>query len=275
MGASSMVGRCLMQLLESKGVNAIAYSRNASETRSFHVHRTYQAPSTEVIKSWISVMPIWDLPGYFDWLEAQGPRKIVAVSSTSISTKEGSADSAERALAAALQTAEALLQGWAESKGIEWVILRPTLIYKWGEDKNLTEVVRFRRRFGFFPIVGKGSGLRQPIHAQDVSKACLQALESAQAVNKAYVISGSRVLSYREMVACTLSDAGNPGHLVSLPRWLVSGLLQCARLLPRYQHLSIGMADRMDRDMAFDHTEAVRDFGFDPGGARRLVSRKI
>jgi hypothetical protein len=42
------------------------------------------------------------------------------------------------------------LKAWAESKGVEWVILLPTLIYGHGRDKNISEIIQFIRRFSDF-----------------------------------------------------------------------------------------------------------------------------
>jgi len=36
------------------------------------------------------------------------------------------------------------------------------------------------------------------------------------------------------------------------------------RLVPRYRNWSSAMAERMNRDLVFDHSEATRDFGFAP-----------
>ena len=63
------------------------------------------------------MVPIWVLPEHFLVLEASGARRVVT---------------------------------WAKSRGIEWVILRPTLIYGLGRDKNISEIARFIRRFSFF-----------------------------------------------------------------------------------------------------------------------------
>jgi len=49
---------------------------------------------------------------------------------------------------------------WAKAHGIEWVILRPTLIYGSGVDKSIEVMAKFIKRFGVFPLYGKGSGLR-------------------------------------------------------------------------------------------------------------------
>ena len=79
---------------------------------------------------------------------------------------------------------------WAKSRGIEWVILRLTLIYGLGRNKNISEIAGFIRRFGFFPVLGRAQGLRQPIHVEDVPAACVSALRAPDAVNRAHNISG-------------------------------------------------------------------------------------
>ena len=95
-------------------------------------------------------------------LERYGACRVVALSSTSRFTKDDSSDPEEQAIALRLADAEARVQAWAASHGVEWVILRPTLIYGLGRDKNIAEIARFIRRFGFFPLFGKAKGLRQP-----------------------------------------------------------------------------------------------------------------
>ena len=76
--------------------------------------------------------PIWVLPDYFALIEAAGARRVVVLSSTSRFIKVDSGDTAEQATAAKLIDGETRVQAWAESRGIEWVILRPTLIYRPG-----------------------------------------------------------------------------------------------------------------------------------------------
>jgi nucleoside-diphosphate-sugar epimerase len=212
------------------------------------------------------VAPIWVLPDYFPLIEASGARRVVALSSTSRFTKVGSGDTAENAIAAKLIDAEARVQAWAEGRGIEWVVLRPTLIYGQGRDKNISEMARFIRRFGFFPLLGSAQGLRQPIHAEDVAAACVAALQTPGAANRAYNLSGGETLAYREMVARVFAALGRPARLVTVPLWAFRLAVAMLRRLPRYRHWSAAMAERMNRDLVFDHAEAARDFGFKPRG---------
>jgi nucleoside-diphosphate-sugar epimerase len=218
------------------------------------------------IGAWICVAPIWVLPDYFSLIEASGARRVVALSSTSRFTKVASCDPAETAMAAKLSESEARVQAWAEARGIEWVVLRPTLIYGLGRDKNITEMARFVCRFGFFPLLGRAQGQRQPIHVEDVAAACVAALQALDAANRAYNLSGGETLPYREMVARVFVALGRPVRFVTVPLWAFRVAVSMLCCLPRYRHWSAAMAERMNSDMVFDHADAARDLGFKPRG---------
>ncbi len=208
--------------------------------------------------------PIWVLPQYFSMLKAYGARRVVVLSSTSRYTKMVSSDTAEIALAARFAESEKQFQAWAESNGIEWVILRPTLIYGLGRDKNITEIARFVGRFRFFPLLGKAMGLRQPIHVEDVAAACMAALRAPVAANRAYNISGRETLPYREMVRRVFAAMQRRPRLVTIPLVIFRIAVVCLRVFPRYRHWSAAMAERMNHDLVFDHSNATRDLGFSP-----------
>lgn len=215
---------------------------------------------------WICVAPIWVLPDYFAWLQAQGVRRLVALSSTSRFTKGGSSDAGEQRVAQRLAAAEDALAQWAREQGVSWTVLRPTLIYGQGRDQNIAAMARFIRRFGFFPILGQARGLRQPVHADDVAAACVAALSSPAAANRAYNLVGGETLPYREMAARVFAALGRPVCLLPVPLWLIRLALRFVRLLPRFRHWTPAMAERMNRDLVFDGSEAVRDLGVRPRG---------
>jgi nucleoside-diphosphate-sugar epimerase len=272
LGATSLVGTCLLPLLAEAYCQVTAYSRQAVGQAGNDVdwQRLPQMcfppfPHDERgVQHWICVAPLWVLPEYFALLNAQGARRVVVLSSTSRFTKDNSTDPNEQAIALRLADAEAHVREWAESSGVEWVILRPTLIYGLGRDKNIAEIARFIRRFGFFPLFGRANGLRQPIHAEDVASACLAALRTPRATNRVYNISGGETLTYRDMIARISTALGYRPHLLSVPLWIFSLTLSVLRCLPRYRQWSAAMAERMNQDLVFDHTEATRNFGFRP-----------
>jgi len=277
LGATSMVGRLLLPRLVLTGYGVVAYSRQEHSSTDGAVEWRQLSSLTDGLPRqatfsegkgdlpfWICAAPIWVLPEYFSLMEALGIRRLVALSSTSRFTKGESSDLEEQAIAQHLADAESSVQAWAEDKGVEWVILRPTLIYGLGLDKNLTEIARIISRFGFFPLLGQAKGLRQPVHADDVAGACVAALSMTRGTNRAYNISGGETLTYREMVARVFSALGKRPRFIPVPLSLFKLAVVCLRLLPRYRHWSVAMAERMNRDLDFEHADASKNLGYKP-----------
>ena len=275
LGASSLVGKSVIPMLTHAGHQVLAYSRVArDDSRAEGVNwRMLQGSASsvkdpQVIASWLCLAPIWVLPHYFAMIEAHGARRVVALSSTSRFTKTGSSESSDVAVAARLVDGEDQFKAWAIEKGIEWVILRPTMIYGRGQDKNLTEITRFIGRVSFFPLLDRATGLRQPIHVQDAALACMAALSAPAAANRAYNIAGHEALPYREMIERIFGALGRRPRLVRVPFpafWLA---LKCLRIFPKYRHWTVAMAQRMNKDMVFDCSEAKTDLGFSPRSFR-------
>ena len=273
-GATSLVGRCLLPLLVKSGWNVKAYSRCEVNSTNPGI-QWVQIPKSpddlhgpacesDQISFWISLAPIWILPDYFPTLGKRGARRIVVVSSTSIFTKSHSGSAEEKSTALKLSTAETRLEQWSADTGVEWIVLRPTLIYGWGMDKNISEIVRLIRRLGIFPLLGKGDGLRQPVHADDVAMACLSALGKTNIVNRAYNLSGGETLSYREMINRLFTALGRRPRLIHVPLEFFRLTAAMLRLFPRYRHLTSQMAERMNTDLVFDHADARHDLNFQP-----------
>lgn len=274
LGARSFVGKCVLSSLTLNGWQVTALSRNEVDDRNDpgvewrrldqDTFKAEKSQETDAIRDWISLAPIRVLSDYLEFLDPTKIRRLVALSSTSRFTKGDSSDLREQDLARSLAKSEGLLQTWAEAHGVEWIILRPTLIYGLGGDKNITEIARFIRRFGFFPIFGKAGGLRQPIHAEDVASACLAALQVPCAANHVYNLSGGETLPYRDMVNRIFAALGRRPFLVPVPLSVFRIAVALLRCLPRYRQWSSSMAARMNKDMVFDHHEALRDLAFQP-----------
>ena len=272
LGATSLVGECLLPLLTRESWRVLAYSRQSGNHLSPHVewrqldsaiHQTIPGQKTR-IKFWICAAPIWVLPDYFELMSAHKVERVVAISSTSLLGKSESKAPAEQAVVQCLINGEAQLREWAGINGIAWRILRPTMIYGRGRDKNITEIARLIRRFGFFPLIGTAGGLRQPVHAEDVAAVCISALKSGKAANRVYNISGGEILRYSEMVRRIFTAMHRQPRLIKIPLKLFSFILICLHLLPRYRHWTLEMAERMDRDLVFEHSDAGHDLGFSP-----------
>jgi nucleoside-diphosphate-sugar epimerase len=189
-------------------------------------------------------------------------KRVVAFSSTSIMTKMDSEIAGERDAMRRLAEAEETIGKTCEANSIAWTILRPTLIYAEGRDKNLTPLSRLIGRFGFMPVVGGGTGLRQPVHAEDLALGAIAAAESPAAVNKIYALPGGETLPYKEMVGRIFDGMKMPRRIVPVPALLWRAVfIWAGRLFPG---ANVAMGIRMMRDMAFDPRPATADFGWHP-----------
>jgi nucleoside-diphosphate-sugar epimerase len=189
-------------------------------------------------------------------------KRVVAFSSTSVITKQDTEIEAEREMIARLADAERRIAATCEAHSVGWTILRPTLIYAEGRDTNITPLSRLIRRFGFMPVVGGAPGLRQPVHAEDLAIGALAAAASRAAINKFYALPGAETLTYREMIGRIFDGLRMPRRSIAVPPLLWrAGFFLGKSLFPG---ANVAMGIRMMKDMTFDSTPAVRDFGWHP-----------
>lgn len=269
-GASSLLGTHLLQHLGDAGyvVHAFSRSHRTSGTDVATWHKYPESSLTDIshLKLCVCLVPIWVLPEFFSQLLAAGVRRVVALSSTSVFTKQDSLDMSERRLSQKIADSEKKFTQWAQVHGIEWVILRPTLIFGSGADKNIAVIAKFIKRLGFFPLCGKANGLRQPVHVRDVASACVSALRHQNVEGMDFNLSGAETLTYREMVSSVFAMYGLKPRLIPLPVFVFRFGFYFLRLLPRYRHWSLGMALRMNHDQTCDHSQASSVLGFSPQG---------
>lgn len=265
LGATSLVGESLRRRLIQSGQRVLACSRHPpptgpSEATTWCVTGR-PTPVDERVARWIALSPAWATVDAFDWMRRAGCTRLVALSSTSVFTKQTSPDAGERALAVRLAQAEDTLTSSAGRAGIALVILRPTMIYDGHSDGNVARIAGFVRRFGWFPVCKPANGLRQPVHADDVAAACVAAIDHA-APQATYTISGGEVLSFRDLVSRTCAAHDLTPRLVQLPvgAWRIAALF--SRLLGL--GVTLGTALRMNDDLSCDHVAALQDLGFRP-----------
>lgn len=254
LGAGSFVAKRLLPRLEQAGYATWCVPREDALTGT---------PAPAPLPAVVALCPVWVLVERLPQLAAAGVRRVVAVSSTSRSSKASSPDPAERAVAARLAAAEEAVTSWAGAHGVQSVILRPTLVYDGVHDRNVTTIAAFVQRWGVFPLVGSGSGLRQPLHADDLAAACVAAL-TAPEPRPCYDVSGGETLTYRVMVGRIFDAVGRPARFIHVPRSAVRAILPLAGWLPHWRGASLAALDRMNEPLVADHATAARDLGFAP-----------
>ncbi|MDE3016471.1 MAG: glycosyltransferase [Pseudomonadota bacterium] len=264
-GAAGSIGLCVVRRMLAAGASVTAVS---SEPVAFpHMRLTWikaslaeaALPTADIA---VHCAPLWQLPPEIERLAAAGARRIIAIGSTAMYTHALSKNRHERQMAARLAAAEGEIASRCAGLETAWTILRPTLTYGTRLDGGIASAFRFIHRFGFFPIYPPALGRRQPVHADDVAMAALQAIPAAAAARKSYNLSGGEILTCRELLERLFAVSHLPARLVVTR--LLPLAMGMASALFRRASFSADTALRMNDDLIFFHDEAEKDFGFAP-----------
>lgn len=151
------------------------------------------------------------------------------------------------------------------SSGLDYTILRPTLVYGNTTCGPFHTFLQTLDRLPFvIPIIGNGRALKQPVFVEDVVSAIILALESEISVGKYYNISGQDAITIAEMVRQIIDKRGRKKMFVKIPPWIFYPLalvLEKASAHPVFTRESLGSATQ---DAILDHSLIKRELGFSP-----------
>jgi uncharacterized protein YbjT (DUF2867 family) len=183
-----------------------------------------------------------------------GIQRAIFVSSTAIFTQLN-AQSKKVRLAA-----EAAIQ----ASGLQYTILRPTMIYGSPRDRNMWRLIRFMRYSPIIPVFGDGNYLQQPIYVGDVAQAIRSCLCSDQTVGKSYNIAGKVPLTYNQVIDTAAAQINKRVWKVHIPSSPVVSLLRFFERLHIPFPIKAEQVLRLNENKDFSYAEAQRDFGFSP-----------
>jgi nucleoside-diphosphate-sugar epimerase len=265
-GAPGLVGGFIVEHLARAGERPLALSRlPRSIAGADWFQGDLEKPETLNFPPFSTLFCTADanlLPTALPYLFTPSLKRIVIFSSTSVVTKLDSEVAAEREVWKVRADNERKIAAVCDQANVEWTILRPTLIYAEGRDINITPLSLLIRRFGFMPLVGRASGLRQPVHAEDLAVGAIAAAMSPAAANKIYALPGGETLTYREMIGRIFDGLRQPRRTIPVPLLLWKAAFVVAK--PLFPIANAAMGTRMTKDMIFDSTNAMQDFGWKP-----------
>lgn len=276
LGGTDQIGRCLLDRASAPATVTVVGRTHPHRPEPRFVPADLAKPLpglADRAPAAIATLPIWLLAPHLPALGAAGVARLVAFSSSSILAKGASPDEHDRLMVRRLEHGEAALRDAAAAAGIGVTILRPTLVYGLGLDRNVTTIARFIERYAFFPLPRAAHGLRQPVHADDLAAAALAALDSRAAKGRSYMVGGGENLTYRAMVARIFEALSRRPRIVTVPGFAL--LLAMVGRIANDPNWNAETARRMARDQVFDNGLAARDFGYAPrkflaGGRRDL-----
>ncbi|HJP34158.1 MAG TPA: NAD(P)H-binding protein [Candidatus Latescibacteria bacterium] len=144
-----------------------------------------------------------------------------------------------------------------------WTILRPSMIFGDGDDRNISRLVDRVRRRALIPAVGRAR-LHQPVYVEDVLDAVLACPTNSRARGQTYAIAGARPLTWDELVSTIGHLVGERPRTVPVPAAAAASVLGLIEALGLTLPVRAEQVRRMLEDKAFDIEPARRDLGFSP-----------
>jgi NADH dehydrogenase len=120
------------------------------------------------------------------------------------------------------------------SSGLEWTILRPSLIYG-PEDAFINMLADQMRLAPVMPVIGSGTYRLQPIHVDDVARSCAMALEMPETVGQCYELCGAERLSYEGLLDAIAAAMGRSAPFKPhLPLGIMKRIIPVLQQVPQF-----------------------------------------
>ncbi|MFH0793263.1 MAG: NAD(P)H-binding protein [bacterium] len=161
------------------------------------------------------------------------------------------------------------------ASGLDYTIIRPSMIYGGERDNNMTKLVAVLRRWPVFPLFGGGANLVQPIFVWDLVHILASCLDHSKMIRSDFTVAGPKAITYREMVATICRVMGRRRLLVPLPMGLGLGAAWLYEKLSSRPRVTVEQVRRLQEDKAFDISPIKKALDFVPISFEEGIRRKL
>jgi len=151
-----------------------------------------------------------------------------------------------------------------EASGLDYTLLRPSMIFGPGDDRNLSRLRAFLDRYHVMPIFGSGENLVQPVYVADVAAATAGVLLRAGTVGKTYTLAGPEPMAYGDMIDTLAELAKLTVIKVHVPLVVALPLVRWGERIISGFPVQSDQVQRMGEDRSFDISAAQKELGFVP-----------
>jgi len=144
-----------------------------------------------------------------------------------------------------------------------------------GEGDHATRALRGQARARILPVVDSGRSLEQPIDAEDVVQAVIQALSRPELAGRSLDLAGPESLPARELVLRAAALYGSRPRLVPLPAWLARLAARAAERLMDDPPVTEAMLEVLLHDDHIDPQPAARALGIALTPLDAMLARRV
>lgn len=107
-------------------------------------------------------------------------------------------------------------------------IVRPTMIYGYPGDGNLSVLLRAMQRFAVTPRIGNGKALQQPVFFRDVAMIAAEIITADTVRARTLAVAGPAAIRQDALYRAVWTAAGARGFVLPTPSWLASAAVHMA-----------------------------------------------
>jgi len=151
-----------------------------------------------------------------------------------------------------------------KNNGIKYTILKPTLIYGPGDNKNLAQSVKMVRYLPIIPIIGNGNYTWQPLYIDDLVDMIIVSISNKKTLDKIYIIAGKAPIQYNTLMRCIASGIHKKRYFIYLPCSLINPLIDITSFLFKKFPFDRSYLKRLTENQEFSNSEIKKDMGYAP-----------
>lgn len=146
------------------------------------------------------------------------------------------------------------------ASGLEFVILRPSLVYGAGSSGLFARLARSMRSLPVVPVIGNGRIEIDPVHVDDVCAVIGQCLERAEILGRTYDLLGPDRVTFDDLLRRLARHLGVEARLFHVPAFVALPVAGALGLLMERPPLSVDNVLGMVSPARVDGAPARRDF---------------
>ena len=190
---------------------------------------------------------------YISTVAAMGPTKYMADETTKCNPKTD------------YDKTKYLAELAVKNSGLDWTIIRPTMVYGPGEIKNKARMFRFIQK-GFFFVIGSGKNMMGLVYVGNLVKGIILAGESKNAVKQVYILSDKKNYTMNEFIK-TIARHEKVKTPIHLPVWIAyigAFFFRIFRIFGFPQILSKDRIKNMTINHSFNISKAINELKYEP-----------
>lgn len=161
-----------------------------------------------------------------------------------------------------------------KDSGLEYCIIRPSLMYGPTDDKNIGYLINFAKKFPFFPIPGNGKWPRQPIYIDDMCFLVISLIKDFP-VNQIFGINGKESIYFKDMIKVVLDEVDGFHFRLFLPVIVFKFAMMFYQKLIGNEEFTTDQVDSLTAEEVFPDYAWWDEFDIAPTSFKEGVSKMI